>query len=235
MSSPLTRTYSLRKPVRPLIDIDEDEDNQRRDPSGRKRVDVVECLLDSSSDDLDEIVVGKSTSILRLTFHEICHIRCVLAETQLSLLLLNDDKQYWKIRSGHACFRCRRKLTRYSFLFSFLRFIKHDICSICRQAICKTCSFAHFRLPPGKQSIPVRVQTLIRPASTSIDHGNLDPTESHADKRTVCYDCLQIFHEYNHVPQPPANPFRRTLSLPPLSSHRADETRYTRYRRRPDL
>ena len=48
-TTPLTRTYSLRKPVRPLIDIDEEEDNQRRDSSGRKRVDVVQCLLDSSS------------------------------------------------------------------------------------------------------------------------------------------------------------------------------------------
>ena len=50
MSKPLTRTYSVRKHVRPLIDIDEEDDQQRRDSSGRKRVDVVQCLLDSSSD-----------------------------------------------------------------------------------------------------------------------------------------------------------------------------------------
>ncbi|CAF4419893.1 unnamed protein product, partial [Rotaria magnacalcarata] len=49
----LTRTCSLRKRVRPMTDIYEEDDSQRRDLSGRKRVDVVHCLLDSSSDEVD--------------------------------------------------------------------------------------------------------------------------------------------------------------------------------------
>ena len=44
----------LRKIIKPVIDIDEDDDDKRRDLSGRKRVDVIECLLETSSDENDD-------------------------------------------------------------------------------------------------------------------------------------------------------------------------------------
>jgi hypothetical protein len=189
MSRGLTRTNSLRKPIRPIYDIDEEDDNQRRDSSGRKRVDVVECLLDSSSDEIDDgnVNIEKINRILWLTFDEICHIRYVLTQTSLSL-----DKQYSQIRSGHLCFRCRKKTNDFFFLPSFLRFNNHENCFICKQNICEKCSYMNFLPPPSKLFIPVRIQTLIKSPSISIENKNEKSKKSNTQTKTICYDCLQV-------------------------------------------
>jgi hypothetical protein len=189
MSRGLTRTDSLRKHIRPIVDIEEEDDDQRRDSSGRKRVDVVQCLLDSSSDENDDenINIEKANPILWLTFNEICHIRYVLAQTNLSL-----DKQSSEIRSGSLCFRCRRKMNQFSFLPSFFRSSNHEICFICQQMICKKCSYSNFQLPSGKLSIPIRIQTLIKPSSMTMNHKKEKNKDSTTKTKPICYDCLQV-------------------------------------------
>ena len=178
MSRGLSRTYSLRKHIRPIIEIDDDDDEQRRDSFGRKRVDVVDCLLDSSSDDIDDgnTNIERTQRILWLTLEEIRHIRYVLTQTNLT--------------SDKMCFRCRKKLNYFSFLPTFLRFNNHEICFICQQIICKKCSYANFHPPSMKLSIPVRIEKLIKPASmNNIENKN---EKSNAQTKTVCYDCLQV-------------------------------------------
>ena len=194
MSQQLTRTYSLRRPVRPIIDRDEADDDQRRDSAGRKRVDVVQCLLDSSSDELDAFDPIDETinPILWLTFNEICHIRYVLAQTTLSLLMLSDEKQFSKISHARLCFRCRRSIKDFFFLFSFFRPSPHSSCFICQQTICKNCVFVDFRPPSTKLSIPVRIQTLLASRSESISTKKGCSTESNALTQTVCFDCAQV-------------------------------------------
>ncbi|CAF5014766.1 unnamed protein product, partial [Rotaria sp. Silwood1] len=114
--------------------IHQQDDDQRRDSSGRKRVDVIECLLDSSSDetDNDNINIEKLHNILWLTFGEICHIRYVLIQTILCV-----DKQYSEIVSGHICFRCRKTINQLFFLPSFFHFNNYEKCFICQQIICR--------------------------------------------------------------------------------------------------
>ncbi len=189
MSRGLTRTYSLRKPIRPIVDIDEDDDEQRRDSFGRKRVDVVQCLLDSSSEDNDDenIDVERTKAILWLTFEEIRHIRYVLTQTSLSL-----DKQCSQIARGYLCFRCRKKLTLFFFLPSFLRFTSHEICFICQQIICKKCSYSNFLPPSSKLSIPIRIATLIKSSSVTMDNKNEQINKPNTQTKTICYDCLQV-------------------------------------------
>jgi hypothetical protein len=194
MSNLLTRTHSFRKPIRPLFDIDEEVDDQRRDSTGRKRVDVVECLLDSSSDDADDtnVDIQKTSNILWLTFNEICHIRYVLAQTNLSVLMFNDNKQYVKICHGRLCYQCRQKINEFFFLPSFLRITNHEICFICQQTICNKCSFSNFLPPSLKSSYPVRIKTLIKPSLPSIENVKTKINEPNTQTRTVCYDCLQV-------------------------------------------
>jgi hypothetical protein len=186
MSIGLSRTYSLRKPIRPIIDIDEDDDEERRDSFGRKRVDVVDCLLDSSADEIDDgnVNIEKSRHILWLTLEEIRHIRYVVTQTSLT-----SDKQYSQIRHGYLCFRCRKKINHFFFLPSFLRFTKHEICFICQQMICKKCSYTNFHPPSSKLSIPIRIQKLIKPAPMTVENKN---EKSNTQTEIVCYDCLQV-------------------------------------------
>jgi hypothetical protein len=193
-SQQLTRTYSLRRPIRPIIDCDEADDDQRRDSSGRKRVEVVQCLLDSSSDEPDaaDPIDETINPILWLSFNEICHIRYVLAQTTLSLLMLSDEKQFSKISHGRLCFRCRRSTTDFFFLLSFFRLFSQSSCFICQQNICKHCIFLHFRPPSTKLSIPVRIQTLITPRPESILTEKKHSHEGSELARTVCFDCAQV-------------------------------------------
>jgi hypothetical protein len=200
MSQNLNRKHSLRKSVRPIIDYDEEDDNQRRDLSGRKRVDVVQCLLDSSSDELDDVhpIADIHSPMLWLTVNEICHIRRVLAQTYTSLLMHNDEKQCIKIRQGRLCFRCQKSINDLFFLPSFLRLNRSNTCFTCQQAICKNCIFMNFLLPSSKLSIPVRIQTLIQPASTSIHSNIKTSSDSNSSTRPICYDCLQVI-TINHM------------------------------------
>ena len=189
MSKSLNRIGSLRKHVPPIIDVDEEDDNRRRDSSGRKRVDVVECLLDSSSDEIDNesIDVEKPSNILWLTFNEICHIRYVLAQISLSL-----DKQSLEIRNGRLCFRCRKKINELFLLSLLFRLINREICYICQQIICKNCSYSNFVPPASKLLIPVRIQNLIKMSSTTIENENEKSNKTNLQTRIICYDCLQV-------------------------------------------
>lgn len=182
MSRGLSRTYSLRKHIRPIIEVDEDDDEQRRDSFGRKRVDVIDCLLDSSPDEIDDenVNIERTQRILWLTLEEIRHIRYVLTQTSL----ISD-----KIRHGYLCFRCRKKINYFLFLPSFLRFTKHEICFICQQIICKKCSYTNFHPPSSKLLIPVRIEKLIKPASMIVENKN---EKSTTQTEIVCYDCLQV-------------------------------------------
>ncbi|CAF1191963.1 unnamed protein product [Rotaria sp. Silwood1] len=228
MSKPLTQTYSLRKHIQPLVDIDEQDDDQRRDSSGRKRVDVIECLLDSSSDetDNDNINIEKLHNILWLTFGEICHIRYVLIQTILCV-----DKQYSEIVSGHICFRCRKTINQLFFLPSFFHFNNYEKCFICQQIICKKCSYSNFIPPSLKLLIPIRIQNLIKISSSTISNDNEKVNKSNAQTKTVCYDCLQIFNEHRQTSKHNLNPsvisVRRTCSLPPMPQKDSFETQNT--------
>ena len=186
MSKALTRTYSLRKPIRPIIDIEEEDDEQRRDHLGRKRVDVVHCLLDSSSDELDDgnLSMEKNKSILWLTLDEIRHIRFVVTQTSQCLEKLSST-----IHWGYFCFRCRKRINYFYFLPSFLRSTNHDCCFICQQIVCKKCLVFNFLPPSSRLLIPVRIQTLIRPSTICTEK---KWEKSNAQTKTICYDCLQV-------------------------------------------
>jgi hypothetical protein len=187
-----SQAHSSRKPIKPVIDIDENEDDQRRDLFGRKRVDVIQCLLDSSSDENDDtnIIHQNSRHILWLTFAEICHIRSILAQTTLSTLMFTNDKQYSKIIRGNLCFRCRTEINSLSFIPSFFSSTNSFICYICQQRICKKCSVSNFLPPLLKHSFPVRIQMLIETSSVSIEREASN--KSNQQRKTICYDCSQV-------------------------------------------
>ena len=191
MSKTLTRTYSLRKPIRPIVDIEEDEDEQRRDHAGRKRVDVIHCLLDSSSDELDDgnFIREKLNSILWLTLDEIRHIRFVVTQTSRS-----SEKPMPAIRWGYPCFRCRKRINYFSFLPSFLRSANHECCFICQQMICRKCSVISFLPPASRLLIPVRIHTLIKPCAMMLEKKY---EKSNPQTKTICYDCLQVRLAFN--------------------------------------
>lgn len=177
----MSKRYSFRKSIRPIFDED-DDDQQQRDSFGRKRVPVVDCLLDSSSSSSsssDEREVENHQSILWLTFNELCHIRYVLARTESQT-----------IQSRNLCFRCRKNLHQFLFLSFISHFLTDHICYICQQNICKKCAFSNFQLPSSKLTIPVRIQTLIRP-STIIDIQSKN-IKSNTQAKTICFDCLQV-------------------------------------------
>ncbi|CAF1210080.1 unnamed protein product [Rotaria magnacalcarata] len=197
------RLRSIRKPIKPVIDIDEVEDDKRRDSFGRKRVVVIECLLDSSSDDNDDVDIGKQNSnkILWLTFAEICHIRSVLAEATHRSRMFNTEKQYSKIFQNELCFRCQKPIKALFFISSFFYANNSPMCYICQQKICKNCSILNFLPPSPKHCFPVRVQALIKSSSTPIENHSSDTNESNAKKQTICYDCSKIFDQYRRPSQ----------------------------------
>ncbi|CAF3563264.1 unnamed protein product [Rotaria socialis] len=197
------RLRSFRKPIKPVIDIDEVEDDKRRDPFGRKRVEVIKCLLDSSSDENDDEDIRKQNSnkILWLTFAEICHIRSVLAETTHSTRMFNTEKQYSKIFQKELCFRCQKPINALFFISSLFYANNSSICYICQQKICKNCSILNFLPPSPKHCFPVRVQTLIKSSSTPIENHSSDTNASNAKKQTICYDCSKIFEQYRKPSQ----------------------------------
>ena len=137
--------------------------------------------------DNGNIDIEKFSNILWLTFNEICHIRYVLTQTNLSL-----DKQYAQIYNGRLCFRCRKKINQFFFLPSFLHSTKHEICFVCQQIICKKCSYYNFLLPSLKLLIPIRLQTLIKPSSITTDNKKEKMNKTDKQTRTICYDCLQV-------------------------------------------
>lgn len=239
MSQKLQRSYSLRKTIRPIIDRDEQDDDQRRDASGRKRVDVVECLLDSSSDEIDDLqpMLEVTSPVLWLTFNEISHIRMVLAQTMLSVLMVNDEKQASKIRHARLCFRCRKSINDWSFLPSFLRFTRSYRCFVCQQSICKSCQTTKFSPPARKLPIPIRIQTLLKPVSLSaVEFAQNESKGDEPGSQSICFDCFQVFHEHREMSslspvKASSSPFRRTWSLPPASSQTTAEQRHTRHRR----
>ena len=188
--------FRSRKSITPLIDIYEEEDNKRRDSSGRKRVDVIHCLFESSSDENDDtdLINQNSTNILWLTFAEICHIRSVLAQTTLSTLMFNKSKQDWKNFHEHLCFRCHQQI-HFSFLIpSFLCPTNTSICYICQQRICQKCSISNFIPPSSKHVFPVRIQTLIKSSSlpTAMESETSKKINSNPQTKIVCYDCSQV-------------------------------------------
>lgn len=189
------QTKSRRKPVKPIIDFNEIEDDARRDLSGRKRVDVIECLLDSSSDDNEDdkkIINQNKNSVLWLTFAEICHIRYVLAQTTFTILKFNKDKQYSKLINGDLCFRCRTSINSLDFLPSFLYSKNVSTCYVCEQTICTNCSLSNFLPPLSKHFFPVRVQTLMKISSTAFEKTANQKDETNPKAKTICYDCLQV-------------------------------------------
>ncbi|CAF2717522.1 unnamed protein product [Rotaria sp. Silwood2] len=189
-----TRTHSFRKPIKPIIDTDEDEDDKRRNPSGRKRVDVIQCLLESSSDENDDInlINQNPNNILWLTFAEICHIRSVLAQTVLSTRMFNTDKQYLKIFHNDLCFQCQEKINLLSLISSFFYSKNYSTCYICQQKICRKCPLTNFLPPSSKHLFPVRMQTLIKLSSTSIENETNKNTELNPKAKTICYSCSQV-------------------------------------------
>jgi hypothetical protein len=190
-----SRRHSFRKSIKPIFDIDENEDDQRRDTFGRKRVDVIQCLLESSSDDSNDetvIIDPSSRPILWLTFAEICHIRTVLAQTILSTLLFTSDKQYSKIIHGDICFRCRAQIRSFFSLPSFLFSTTSFTCYICQQRFCRKCSVSNFFPPLLKHSFPVRLKTLIKTTSIPIENEMNNESGSSQQRKTICYDCSQV-------------------------------------------
>ncbi|CAF0887048.1 unnamed protein product [Adineta ricciae] len=235
MSKPLTRTYSLRKHVRPMVDIDEEDDEQRRDSFGRKRVAVVDCLLDSSSDETEEINRNSErlSNVLWLTLTEICHIRRVIVQTTLSL-----DKQCSQLRNGTLCFQCRKKINSFFFIPLFFQANNRETCYVCQQTMCKKCSYYNFTLPSLKILIPVQIQTLLKPSAVHIEQEKEPSQKTTSNQgKIICYDCLRALSEHRERsqsrPTPPISPFRRTFSLPPVSEKNSSEHRYTRHRYRP--
>lgn len=171
----MSRKSFSRKTIRPVIDFDDIEDEQRRDSFGRKRVEVIQCLLDSSSDDsTDGVAYQNSNPILWLTFAEICHIRTVLAQAQF-----NDR------RDSSKCFRCRESL-RPLFFFSLKTVF---VCYVCEHKFCQKCTRMNFHPPFLKQSFPVRTQTLIK---TTANPTEIDPFPENQRWKTICYDCSQV-------------------------------------------
>lgn len=191
-----SRKRSFRKSIKPVIDIDEDEDDKRRDLFGRKRVAVIQCLLESSSssdENNDENIINQNFHhSLWLTFAEICHIRSVLAQTTLSTLMFNKDNQYSKILHGDICFRCRKSINSLFFLPSFLTSTNSSICFICQQKFCKKCSSSNFLPPLSRHCFPVRIQFLIKTSTTSGDNQINKENQSNQQRKTICYDCSQV-------------------------------------------
>ncbi|CAF1250158.1 unnamed protein product [Adineta steineri] len=190
----MSKNSFFRKRIKPAIDVDDDDG--RRDVCGRKRVDVIDCLFDSSSDDNDDTnILNQNTNILWLTFAEICHIRSVLTETTLSTLMFNQDKQYSKIIHGNLCFRCRKQIYSLFFLSSFLYSTNSSLCYICQQRICKKCSLSNFLPPLSTHLFPVQINTLMKLSSNSIENEMSYKTKINPRIKSICYDCSQIFNE----------------------------------------
>ena len=191
----MSKNVFPRKSIKPIFDRDENEDDQRRDTFGRKRVDVIQCLLESSDDDLDDetkIIDYNSRPILWLTFAEICHIRRVLAQTSLSTLLFTKDEQYAKIIRGNVCFRCRKQIHSFFSLASFFSAKNSVTCYICQQRFCRKCSIFNFFPPLLKHSFPVRLRTLIKTTSAPIENEIHSEDNSSAQRKIVCYDCSAV-------------------------------------------
>lgn len=178
-----------RKPIKPRIDLDEDEDEdeQRRDASGRKRVDVIECLLESSSDDEYDTHTELLNDVLWLTFAEICHIRSVVARTHM---LARTVSASWKLSRDYLCCRCGQLMNSSFFFSSFLSSASTtSLCYICQQRICQTCSVFDFVPPSTNHIFPVRLQALIQSSTGS---STSQSNQSILQTKTICYDCAQV-------------------------------------------
>ncbi|CAF1002888.1 unnamed protein product [Rotaria sordida] len=215
------RTNSVRKSIKPTINHDEDEDDKRRDVSGRKRVDVIHCLLESSSsssssdeNDNTKVISPNPNKILWLTFAEICHIRSVLTQTTLNTRMLNEDKQHSKIFHNDICFSCQKKINSLSFISTIFSSNNSSICYICQQKICRKCSVTNFLPPSSKHHFPVRIQALIKVSSTSIKNEINTNNKLIPKAKTICYDCSQIFAEYKRSSQYP-------IQTPPIELHQS--------------
>ena len=173
-----------------MVDIYEEDDEQRRDSFGRKRVAVVDCLLDSSSDETDEINLDceRLSNVLWLTLTEICHIRRVIVQTTLSL-----DKQCSQLRNGTLCFQCRKKINSFFFVPLFFQVNNRETCYVCQQTMCKKCSCYNFTLPSLKILIPVQIQTLLKPLAMHIDQEKEQSKKAISEQgKIICYDCLRV-------------------------------------------
>jgi len=172
----MSKKIFTRKSIKPAVDFDDIDDEQRRDTFGRKRVEVIQCLLDSSSDESNDEFTQQITSpIVWLTFSEICHIRTVFT----SSLLSNQA-------NGSICFRCRNAIRTLMSFFSKTSFL----CYICQQKFCKNCTILNFYPPLLKQSFPIRIQTLLRTTSNPIDDNQFD--DENQRWKPICYDCSQV-------------------------------------------
>lgn len=184
-----------RRAIRPVYNRDEDEDEQRRDSSGRKRVDVIDCLLESSSSDDDEHSFNsKSNQIVWLTFDEISHIRSVLSRTFLS-----PDERFssssmstsWKFFGEQICFHCGKQLK--TSIFIPLIF-SSSTCFICQQRICQTCSIDHYLPPSSTQMLPVYLPHLLQMKTFKHYLPIQTNNQTNSKGKTICYACAQVKH-----------------------------------------
>lgn len=185
---------SSRRMIRPVYNIDEDEDEQRRDASGRKRVDVIDCLLESSSSDEDEYdfrrtsrLPSKADQIVWLTFTEISHIRSVLSRS--SSQRPEEKSSSWKFFQDQFCFCCGKQLNSSLFVPIFL---SSSLCFICQQRICQTCSVDNYLPPPSEQLFPFYLPHLLRFQAIKPSQSTRANNQSNSKGKTLCYVCEQV-------------------------------------------
>ncbi|CAM4781201.1 unnamed protein product [Rotaria magnacalcarata] len=160
-----TSLDSSRKRIRPVKNLiesdlssDDQDDELQRDEHGRKRVAVIDCLLESSSPSSAEDIADNkrlmkdNSNTLSLTFDEFCHIRNVITRAELETLLF-DDKLYADVAQGKLCFNCRKVH------FNLLTFTFGIQCSVCKQKVCRSC-VTQIALPKEKLTdVPIHTFT----------------------------------------------------------------------------
>lgn len=168
LSTSFDSTRKRIRPVKELIESDLSSDDEERDEYGRKRVAVIDCLLESSpsspedNTDNETTIASKrlmkdSSNTLSLTFDEFCHIRNVITRAELETLLF-DEKLYSEVAQGKLCFTCRKVY------FNLLTFTFGIQCNVCKQKICRNC-VTRIALPKDKlNDIPIHTFT---PLTTS--------------------------------------------------------------------
>ncbi|CAF1169902.1 unnamed protein product [Adineta ricciae] len=146
LNSTASSLDSSRKRIRPVKATNESDlssDDEQRDEHGRKRVAVIDCLLESSpsspEDDVDseatiksKCLMKDSSNTLSLTFDEFSHIRNVITRAELETLLFNE-KLYAEVAQGKLCFTCRKVH------FNLLTFTFGIQCNVCKQKVCRSC------------------------------------------------------------------------------------------------
>jgi len=160
--------FSNRKRIQPIqSDDDDDDDDRRRNNDGKKRVDVIECLLESSSPEenlCDDNSSGRNlmkndSDTLSLSFAEFCHIRNVITRAELETLMF-DEKLYNEVAQSKLCFTCRKVY------FNILTLTFGVQCNVCKQKVCRNC-LTQIALPKTKfQDLPIHAVTPLTSVET---------------------------------------------------------------------